>query len=984
MKKARLFRGLAAVMAFLLLVTVAGSTIMFENSGMINQALNISTSMLVNTGEETAANTLVYPNEYGTDIANKQTALMVEMAAAAENVTQAEEGAVLLTNSGGALPLSETDRVTVFGNGSYNSKYNKKKDTSTVDAIPTMTFNAAMQKVFGEDNVNLTLAENVYKDLSATTNKEVMEAPLSDITPYEASWKNDYNDAAVVVLTRWGSEDGETAMYAADGSRYLGLQTNEKDLLGYLRGLKGSVFEKLIVVINADQMMELGWLDEYGVDACVLAGIPGTQGFEGVANILAGRVSPSGHLVDTYAANSLSAPATVYAADNTPTWGNADAVTAACTDNNSGGDQINYYTIYAEGIYVGYKYYETRYEDAVLGRGNASGSAGSSTGSGWSYGDEVVFTFGHGLSYTTFDQELLGVSYNADTDNYEVQVKVTNTGSAAGRSVVQVYAQTPYGDYEKENGVEKSAVQVVGFEKTGTLQPGESAAVTAEVRRYMLASYDSKGAAGYILSAGDYYLAIGDDAHDALNNILAAKGYTTADGMDCDGDAAKTHAWNQAGLDAESYKMSRYDAGVEVTNQFDFADLNYYGVDFTYLSRSDWEGTYPAAVQVVDATEEMMAELDTDWYETPADAPAVSDFTQGSDVTLTFATMKDVAWEDDEVWNQFIDQLTVAEMLSLVADSNGSAAIERVAMPSAARGDDGVCIQQGSLKATGQSGMSWVSEVMTARTWNKERFEARGRMLGVEAAFCELNELWYGGGNVHRTPFGGRNMQYYSEDGNFGYIVGAHEAKAMQEVGIIYGIKHFALNDQEAHRESLSTFATEQTIRENYLRAFEGAFCEGGALGTMTGFNRIGLQYAATCKSLLTSVLKTEWAFKGHVTTDAFTASSLYKTHYLEELVAGIDYTCWDSSNITSAIQAAIDSGDGYILQCLRRAAKYNVYAASRSVSVNGLSSSSVVVTVTPWWQTTLVAAAGVFAVLTVACAALYAVLAVKGGRRRD
>ena len=259
MKKARLFRGLAAVMAFLLLVTVAGSTIMFENSGMINQALNISTSTLVNTGEDTGANTLVYPNEYGTDIANKQTALMVEMAAAAENVTQAEEGAVLLTNSGGALPLSETDRVTVFGNGSYNSKYNKKKDASTVDAIPTMTFNAAMQKVFGEDNVNLALAENVYKDLTATTNKEVVEAPLSDITPYEASWKNDYNDAAVVVLTRWGSEDGETAMYAADGSRYLGLQTNEKDLLGYLRGLKGSVFEKLIVVINADQMMELGW-----------------------------------------------------------------------------------------------------------------------------------------------------------------------------------------------------------------------------------------------------------------------------------------------------------------------------------------------------------------------------------------------------------------------------------------------------------------------------------------------------------------------------------------------------------------------------------------------------------------------------------------------------------------------------------------------------------------------------------------------------
>lgn len=209
-------------------------------------------------------------------------------------------------------------------------------------------------------------------------------------------------------------------------------------------------------------------------------------------------------------------------------------------------------------------------------------------------------------------------------------------------------------------------------------------------------------------------------------------------------------------MDTESYRYSLVDGETQVTNQFDYADLNSYGVDFTYLSRSDWEGTYPSAIQVVNATAEMMEDLDTDWYEPPADAPAVSDFTQGADVTLTFATMKDVEWEDEAVWNQFLDQLTVSEMLSLVADSNGSAAIERVAMPLMARGDDGVCIQQGSLKATGQSAMSWVSEVMTARTWNTERFTARGHMLGVEAAFCELNELWYGGGNVHRTPFGGR------------------------------------------------------------------------------------------------------------------------------------------------------------------------------------------------------------------------------------
>ena len=981
MRRTRLFRGLAATMAFLLLVTVAASTVMFENAGMINQALNVTTSQVIETGETTGS-TIYYTNEYGTDIANKQTALMVEMAAAAENVTQAEEGNVLLKNDNNALPLGEGARVTIFGNGSYNSRYNKKKETSTVDAIPMMTFNAAMQKVFGEENVNITLAENVYSGLTQTTNTEVIEAPISDVTAWESTWMDDYNDAAIVVLTRWGSEDSETAMYAPDGSHYLGLQTNEKDLLAYLQGLKGTVFDKIIVVINADQMMELDWLDDYDVDACLLAGIPGTQGFEGTANILLGTVNPSGRLVDTYAANSLSSPAVTYASGNTPMWGNADEVAATCTDNNSNGDQINYYTIYAEGIYVGYKYYETRYEDVVMGAGNAASAVGSSTGGAWNYADEVVYTFGYGLSYTTFDQQLGDVSYNADTDQYEVEVTVTNTGDVAGMSVVEIYAQTPYGDYEKQNNVEKSAIQFAGFEKTDVLQPGESVTVTVPVERYMLASYDSESAEGYILSAGTYYLSLGDDAHDALNNVLAAKGYTTADGMTADGEADKVYSWEQAELDTESYRTSRY-TDAEVTNQFDFADLSYYGIDFTYLSRSDWEGTFPTAIQVVEATAEMMTDLDTDWYETPEDAPAVSDFTQGADVTLTFAAMKDVDWDDDETWEQFLNQLTVDEMLTLVADSNGSAAIESVAMPATARGDDGVCIQQGSLVATGESGMSWVSEVMTARTWNRERFTARGHMLGVEATFCGLNELWYGGGNVHRTPFGGRNMQYYSEDGNFGYYVGAYEAVAMQELGIIYGIKHFALNDQEARRESLSTFANEQTIRENYLRAFEGALTEGGALGAMTGFNRIGCQYAATCQSLLTTVLRDEWGFKGHVTTDAFTASSLYKTHYLEELVAGIDYTCWDSSNIVAAVKEAIDGGDGYILQCLRESAKRNVYAASRTVSVNGLSSNSVVVTIVPWWQTTLVAAAGVLTLGSAACLVLYLVFAVQDKKRK-
>lgn len=245
----------------------------------------------------------------------------------------------------------------------------------------------------------------------------------------------------------------------------------------------------------------------------------------------------------------------------------------------------------------------------------------------------------------------------------------------------------------------------------------------------MLASYDSKGARGYILSAGDYYLAVGDDSHDALNNILAAKGYTTANGMTADGDAAKVYSWNQAELDTTTYKMSRVDDTVEVTNQFDNADLNYYGVDFTYLSRSDWSGTYPVSVVSIDATDEMIDDLNLDWYKTPADAPAVSDFTQGADNGLKFIDMRLVDWDDDEQWDAFLDQLTVADMTALMPDTFGVAGLDKIGMPAQKRADD--CLGVGSaMIATGDKCLSWVSEVMTARTWNRDRMGAQGQPDG--------------------------------------------------------------------------------------------------------------------------------------------------------------------------------------------------------------------------------------------------------------
>ncbi len=980
MARKALYKGLAATLSAVLAVTVPASALVYDNAGIINTFLGAKTTEIVTVGEGQVENTVYYDNAFGTDTTNLATTLELEQAVQAENLRQAEEGNVLLKNENNTLPLGADAKVTLFGNGAQNSRYCKSEEGSSMEQIEKQTFPVAMQNVFGADQVNTVLCDEVYKSLSQTTNSAVYEAPVADVKAKESSWQSDYNDAAIVMLTRWGSEDSETVELTEDGRHYLGLSAEEEDLLNYLREQKSAgVFEKIVVVINADQMMELGWLDEYEVDACLLAGIPGQEGFRATAKILRGDVNPSGHLVDTYVKDYTSSPAMAFSVDGIKEWDNVTEVDAAFENalQPESMNHVNYYTIYAENIYVGYKYYETRYEDLILGAGNADSDKGSTVGASWNYADEMAYTFGYGLSYTTFDKSLEEVSYDEETDTYTISVKVTNTGDVAGKEVVQVYAQTPYDAYEKDNAIEKSAVMLAGFEKSALLQPGESETLQVPVERYLLASYDANNLKGYYLSAGDYYFAVGNDAHDAVNNILAAKGYSAADGMidmlgqAADGNQELVYQWSEEAQDTESYRYSRYDTDVEVTNQFDDNSLEAYGVAFTYLSRSDWDATYPDASFTIAATQQMVDDLIIDWYESsiPEDAPAVSDFTQGENKGISFVDMKDIAWEDDEMWNAFLDQLTVEEMLSIKADGNGNDGITSVNMPADSRADDGVCIQQGSLDATEDHAFTWVSEVMTSRTWNKELFSSRGEYLGIEAVFCSCNELWYGGGNVHRTAFGGRNMQYYSEDGIMGYYVGLYEAEAMQAVGINYGIKHLALNDTEAHRESLSTFATEQSIREIYLRAMEGAVAVSQC-SVMTGFNRIGCQYVATDKDLLTNIVKGEWALKNHITTDA--GDSGYKSHMLEQMAAGIDYTCWNTK--TEDIAEAIAGGDGYALQLLRQATKYNVYSSSRTISVNGLSSNTVVRNITPAWQIAVAVAGLLLALLSVLFVILYIV----------
>ena len=428
-------------------------------------------------------------------------------------------------------------------------------------------------------------AENSLRVKYAQTRGSVVTADKGVYTPVSTynSLTNtfaSYNEAAIVVLSRESGENDDLQVnYSDNGTTQsmLAITKNERDLLRLVQQYKNNgTFKKVIVLINSANVMEVDWLDEYGVDACMWIGGPGTDnGIYGVADLLTGEANPSGKLADTFSASSLSAP----------------AMQNYVTAQNSYNDNL----IYAEGIYVGYKYYETRYEDCVLGQGNASGNAGvyASEGSGWNYADEVSYPFGYGLSYTNFTQTLDGVKDNGD-GTLTATVTVTNAGDAAGKSVVQIYAQTPYGDYEKRTKVEKSAVQLVAFDKTDEIAPGGSQTLEINVDKYFLAAYDYTQAKTYILSEGDYYLAIGDDAHDALNNILAAKGatgMTDAAGNAASGNADKVYVWHEA-FDDETYSSTATDA--EVTNQLDEMDWNYWNKgQVTYLTRSDWQGTWP-------------------------------------------------------------------------------------------------------------------------------------------------------------------------------------------------------------------------------------------------------------------------------------------------------------------------------------------------------------------------------------------------------
>lgn len=914
------------------------------------------------------------------------------------------EGAVLLLNRNNALPLSKGSNVSAFCRSSTDLVYGGT-GSGQVSLENAPTLKSALER--SGFNVNETLwnyysSEDIKKEyarvnptslywddyLNSTGAYLVNEVLWADVTGAAGDSFAAYGDAAVVVFSRIGGEGGDLPsgdngsgldwIYSAEGDgNYLALTKEETDILAGLKELKDEgVFSKIVVLINSSNALELDFLEpsicgvDYGVDAALWIGDVGNNGIEAVTDILAGDVNPSGSLVDTYCYDNLTSPAIVnfYSqlytnweeqglgyGDYTGSWGLA-----------SNYNVTNSYSVYQEGIYIGYRYYETRYEDVVMGNGNAGD---------YSYDTTVAYPFGYGLSYTTF--EYSDYTVDAADDGFDVSVKVTNTGDVAGKKTVQVYFQSPYTDYDVENQIEKASIELCGYDKTAVLSPGESETVNIHVPLTELRTYDSYGAETYILDAGDYYFTVADNAHAALNNVLAQKGYTTDDGMTADGDADMTYQWTNDTLDAEVFATSAY-TGNEITNMFDESDPNKSSTspgEVTYLSRSDWTGTFPTTSQRNwAATDEMVDALAYRNYD-PADYDTVEMPTTGADNGMTLAMMIGKDYDDPD-WETLLDQVTFDEMNSMITlAGHNTAAIPSIAKP-ATRDENGPTGITATLMG-GASSMCYTSEDIMAATFNDELIYEIGHCIGEDALNVGYAGLYGPAADTHRAPYSGRNFEYYSEDPYISGHICSNEIQGIQSMGVFVYLKHFALNDSETYRLGICNWVNEQAAREIYLQAFETPIAEGQAWSVMNSLSRWGCKWSGELYNLQTGILRDEWGMRGVSLTD-WSGDDPYED-VCDGLLAGTDL--WDSTyELLHTAELAKYENDPVIVTAMRQATHRTLYMVANSNAMNGISSATRVEKVTPWWQMALYALDTVIIVLTV----VSAVQLVRSIKRKD
>ncbi|HEM6271430.1 glycoside hydrolase family 3 protein [Streptococcus suis] len=838
-----------------------------------------------------------------------------------------EEGIVLLRNQSKALPLAQNLKVTLLGQNSVDFVYGGGGSGSvSSEGLPTLKDSMMAAGYEVNETVWDFYATGQGKDYRKTAPDvfgkgefAVNEVPVNVYTDEVIDSFKNYDDVAVVVIGRTGGESADIpTTNLSTGSHYLELDSNEKALLE----MANEHFEKVVVILNTTNTMELDFLETYEIDAAIWVGAVGQTGINAIGKVLNGDVNPSGHLTDTYAYDVFSAPAVANLGDYSIT--------------NSKVDKANKYLVYSEGIYVGYRYYETRYEDVVLGRENSGN---------YNYTSTVQYPFGYGLSYTDF--EYSNYIQHETADAFEISVTVKNTGSVSGKEVVQLYKQSPYTEYDQKNGIEKSAVELVGFAKTAELDAGQSETVTITVPKEELKTYDSKGVGTYIVDAGTYYFTVAKDSHEAVNNILTAKGKSTANGMDENGNADMVSRHEVADLDTKTYSVSLV-TGENIVNQFTDADIKTYDDAAIYLSRSNWEGTWPKVYSEgeMEATKELLALLAIKNLENENAEMPITGTEDEKIGHLDAIDMRGLDF-DDPLWDTLLNQLTVEDMDELVRNGGyATIAIEQINLPATIFKDGPAGFS--STLVGGKSATAYPVQVVMGATWNTELMERVGVAIGNDSIHIGVTGWYAPGVNLHRLPFGGRNFEYFSEDSFLSAKLNASEIKGVQSKGVIVTMKHYALNDTETNRIGGAMFANEQSIRELYLRPFEQGVRDADASGVMTAMNRIGGEWAGAHYGLMTGTLRNEWGFNGVATTDQASFATFAYADYREGLAAGTnlwlntDSTLWKLED---------DEYNATVVNQLRNATRSILYRIVNSNAMNGLGKGDTVSRVRPQWM---------------------------------
>jgi beta-glucosidase len=839
------------------------------------------------------------------------------------NLKLAEEGFVLLKNENAALPMNKGTRISVFSKNSVNLSYGGSGsggfDTSNnkdlYESLNDFVTNPTLKRFYESSQSGPVRTAN-SSDLDNGDNQKIAaaETPQSKYTDAVRNSYADYSEAALVVITRIGGEGFDLPRYQGDSegavspdSHYLELDQNEIDLL---TAVTDGTFKRVVVVFNTPSSFEATFLKDSAyaafadkIDAAVWIGFTGSNGITALGEILNGDVNPSGRLVDTWAADFTKNPSFV----NFGTGCLPDT-----TDKYDGG---MYYSVdYEEGIYVGYRYYETR---------------GETDGEDW-YNANVVYPFGYGLSYTTFDWTVGDASASEIELGTTITVPVTvkNTGSVAGKEVVQLYASAPY----TLGGIEKAHKVLVGFAKTKLLQPGESETVTVSFDPYSAASYDyrdanSNGFSGYELETGEYTLYVSRNAHESEKAI-----------------ALNLAADVQIGTDptTDSEVVNRY------TDSENFLDSDWQ-LD-AMLSRADWEGTWPTpqTAQQHAGTDRLYEEIRSEEHNNPTDFDSEEYPWFGEEPTLTLRDLlpsaeaegyEPVVSYDDERWEELMMGCDEEEMIALI--NNGAyhtLAMESVGLPATIHGDGPSGFTCFMSKEQVNGTCQYVSEPVMASTWNINLMNELGEAIGEEGTIGDkatgqpYSSIYAPGVNIHRSPFGGRCSEYFSEDPFISGMMGAAEVQGIQSRGVLPTVKHFVANEQETHRSiggDLS-WLSEQALREIYLKPFEYTVKLGETRGIMTSFNRIGTRWTGGDYRLLTEILRNEWGFNGLVICDFNTIPQYMIPRMMFYAGGSLDLATQQSAMWTDCDTS--DAGDAIVLM---RAVKDVMYALVNSNAMN-------------------------------------------------